>query len=466
MDDESELSVEMTSWIASETAAVSVTAQRRSAGGSRAGFAVDIRRENGAEEALWLRMDLGYGPLSNTPFTLRREAAVYRALQGTAVRVPHLVAVHPTQEAFLMQRIEGRNWFSEIKDPRRAVAIASDFMGQIAALHRIDPRTLDLPGFDPQKPMSAYIEDEITTWERVHLDGGAERDPIIVMAAAWLRRHVPDDAETSVVFVQGDTGPGNFMYRDDHVAVVLDWENAHFGDFHDDLAWIYVRDLQERFTYLPARLAEYERASGHRVDLHRLRYFIVLAQMRCAVGTLNAVSVQDARGEMANHLIYSSLHLRMLAEALAGANEIPVADTPPLMDECPATAWTWLYEVALQELRDVVVPGLANDAFANRRAKGVARMLKVLQENDRLGRALEEAELADLRSLLDSGLEDTRVGRAMLCQAISTGALDEGEGIRYGLRYANRRTALLRTAMGDLADRHYSPVQVERQGPS
>jgi hypothetical protein len=47
---------------------------------------------------------------------------------------------------------------------------------------------------------------------------------------------------------------------------------------------------------------------------------------------------------------------------------------------------------------------------------------------------------------------------------VSTGSLDELEGIRYGLRYVNRRTELLRTAMGDLANRHYSPVCVGREG--
>jgi aminoglycoside phosphotransferase (APT) family kinase protein len=410
-------------------------------------------------------MDLGYGPLSNTPFTLRREAAVYGALQGMGVRIPTLVAVHPTQEAFLMRRIEGRNWFSEIKDPERAVAIASDFMAQVAGIHKIDPSTLHLSEFDPRKPVSAYVEDEIDLWERVHLDGDSDREPLVLMAAAWLRRHMPDDTGTSVVLVQGDTGPGNFMYQDDHVAVVLDWENAHFGDFHDDLAWIYVRDLQERFTHLPDRLADYERQSGHRVDLHRLRYFIVLAQMRCAVGTLNALAVQDARGEMANHLIYSALHLRMLAEALAAANGIDLPDPEPLAAESPTTAWTWLYEVALQELREVVVPALAGNAFANRRAKGVARMVKVLEENDRLGGTLEKAELADLQTVLGAAVHDVRQGRSKLCQAVSTGSLDELQGIRYGLRSVNRRTALLRTAMGDLANRHYSPVSVGREGP-
>ncbi len=47
-----------------------------------------------------------------------------------------------------MRRVEGRNWFAEIKDPERAVAIASDFMAQIAAIHKIDPSTFHLPGFD------------------------------------------------------------------------------------------------------------------------------------------------------------------------------------------------------------------------------------------------------------------------------------------------------------------------------
>jgi aminoglycoside phosphotransferase (APT) family kinase protein len=466
MNDDGELSPEMRSWIAAETGAVRVVAERRSAGGSRAGYAVDIERADGVTDALWLRMDLGYGPLSNTPYTLRREAAVYRAVQGKAVRVPTLVAVHPTQEAFLMRRIEGRNWFSEIKDPQRAVAIASDFMAQVAAIHKIDPSTLHLSEFDPDKPVSAYVADEIDIWERVHLDGGADPEPLVLMAAAWLRRHMPGDTGTSVVLVQGDTGPGNFMYQDDHVAVVLDWENAHFGDFHDDLAWIYVRDLQERFTYLPDRLADYERHSGRRIDLHRLRYFIVLAQMRCAVGTLNALAVQDARGEMANHLIYSALHLRMLAEALAAANGIDVPDPEPLAEECPATAWTWLYEVALQELREVVVPGLAGNAFANRRAKGVARMVKVLEEHDRLGGALEKAELADLQTVLGAGVRAVSEGRSKLCQAVSTGSLDELQGIRYGLRSVHRRTELLKTAMGDLANRHYSPVSIGREGPN
>ena len=81
-----------------------------------------------------------------------------------------------------------------------------------------------------------------------------------------------------------------------------------------------------------------------------------------------------------------------------------------------------------------------------------------------MGDALEKAELADLRTVLGVGVQDVREGRSKLCQAVSTGSLNELEGIRYGLRYVNRRTSLLRSAMGDLANRHYSPVSVGREG--
>ena len=87
------------------------------------------------------------------------------------------------------------------------------------------------------------------------------------------------------MLVQGDTGPGNFMYRDDEVAAITDWELAHLGDLHDDLGWICVRDAQERFTDLADRFRDYERFAGRRIDPDRLRYFRVLAQARCAIGT-------------------------------------------------------------------------------------------------------------------------------------------------------------------------------------
>ena len=450
----SELDPTILDWIRSATGATDIEVERRSAGASRAGYTVDARTADGTVRELWLRMDLGAGPQSGGFYSLRREAAVYRALQGRGVRIAGIVAVHPTEEAFLMERLYGRNWFSEISDADQAERLATDFMGQLAALHRIDVTDLDLPELGEPTTVSDHVRDEIAEWESQYRAQG-DPDPLIELAFAWLRDHLPPDGDWPVVLVQGDTGPGNFMYEGDEVVAVTDWELAHFGDLHDDFGWIYVRDLQERFTHLPDRIADYERFSGRRVDPDRLRYFRVLAQTRCAIGTRTGLLAHDARGEMANHLIYNGLHMRLLADALAEA----AGDDEPVtgVDDAGDGERTWAYDVALDDLRDQVVPALS-DGFASRRAKGLARLLKYLREADRLAPLLDFTESADLAEILARPIDDLAAARSELCEAIAARTVDEAAALRYCRRREARRTQVLRTAMGALADRTYAPI--------
>ena len=246
-----------------------ITVERRVGGASRLGYAIDAALADGSVRELWLRMDSGHGPQSHTVYTLRREAAVYQALAATDVKVAPIVAVHPTEECFLMERVTGRTWFAEVTDPEQQVAIATAFMEQVAALHRLDVARLSLPELGPLKSVAEHVEEELSIWEAQYLDQSSTHDPLLSLALRWLRRHLPTDGDWPVVLVQGDTGPGNFMYDGNDVVVVTDWEMAHWGDLHDDLAWIYVRDLQERFTHLPDRIRDYERFSGFRVSTCR-----------------------------------------------------------------------------------------------------------------------------------------------------------------------------------------------------
>lgn len=452
------LDADLAAWVRAVTGAVEVRAERRSGGASRVGYAVDAVLADGTVRELWLRADTGVGPQSGGTYTLRREAAVYRALGPTAVRVAGLVAVHPTAEVFLLERVGGRTWFAEVTDPARADRLAAAFMAQLGALHRLDPRGLALAELGPVRGVGEHVVDEIDVWEAQYR-AQPEPDPLLGLALAWLRRHLPPDGDWPVVLVQGDTGPGNFLYDGDEVVVVTDWEMAHWGDLHDDLAWICVRDLQERFTHLPDRWRDYERASGHRVDLDRLRYFRVLAQTRCAIGTRNGLLARDSRGEMANHLIYNALHMRLLAEALAEASgtmttAVAMADPGP-----PAEGW--LFDVVLDDLRDHVVPEL--DGFAQRRAKGVVRLVKAAQAEARWKQVVARYEADELAPLLGRGVEPTAsavvAARTDLAAAIDAGRHDEAATVVYCLRHEQRVTQVLAPALGALAGRHYSPIE-------
>ena len=99
----------LTAWLTEATGATRGRHRARASAARRApGHAVDARPCRRHDAELWLRTDPGFGPQSATLYCLRREAAVYRALGPTPMRVAALVAVHPDQPAFLMQRVDGR----------------------------------------------------------------------------------------------------------------------------------------------------------------------------------------------------------------------------------------------------------------------------------------------------------------------------------------------------------------------
>jgi aminoglycoside phosphotransferase (APT) family kinase protein len=458
-DDNEELGPELVTWLADVTGAEALVTTRQTGGASRAGYAVDARLPDGSTRELWLRTDPGFGPQSATRYSLRREAAVYRALGPTPVRVAELVAVHPDLPAFLMQRVRGASRFAQITDAATQVSIAQQFVEQLATLHRLDPSALDLPELGPTGTLADHVLDEIAEWEAQYAAAGGGV-PVISLACSWLRANLPDDDGCAVVLVQGDTGPGNFMFDGDRLVAVTDWELAHWGDLHDDLAWVLVRDTLERVPDLEARFAEYEVAAEIRIDAARLRYFRVLAQCRCTIGTLAGLRSRDARGEIAWQLIFNTLHTRLLAEALAEAEG--VALEPPLDVEAAEGERSWAYDVALDDLRDVVLPALTDD-FAATRTKGVARLLKYLREADRLGSGFEAAERTELDALLGRPVGDLDTGRRALCDAIEQGAPRVQAVLAYCLRQSARDTAVLRPAMGSLADRHFTPVRQMRE---
>jgi aminoglycoside phosphotransferase (APT) family kinase protein len=446
---------ELFDWVRVTTGAVDLEVERRTGGASREGYAVDARGADGTVRALWLRADSGAGPQSGTRYSLRREAAVYRALGGTSLRVAGLVAVHPDREAFLLERIEGDGRFAAIADPAQQEAVATAFMEQIATLHALDAGALDLPELGPLGSIADHVHAELHEWETQYREHD-EPDPLLALALAWLHARLPADGDWPLVLVQGDTGPGNFMYRDHEVAAITDWELAHFGDLHDDLGWICVRDAQERFPDLAARFRDYERFAGRRIDPGRLRYFRVLAQARCAIGTRRGLLAHDHRAEMAAHLIFHTLHQRLLAEALADAEGLTLAPTEPLEPVDVDAAWA--YDVALDDLSTHIVPALG-ESFAARRAKGLARLVKYLRELARLGPSADRAERRALGELLGHDVVDVRAGRGELCAAIDAGGVDLRAVLAFCVARAHWTTEIVRPAMGALADRHYSPIE-------
>jgi aminoglycoside phosphotransferase (APT) family kinase protein len=452
---------DLVAWIAT-TAAGRVTATERVPGGaSREAWFVDVEGPDGSTQSLFLRYSRAERP-DDTPFhSLWVEAEVFTALQGTDVTVPRTLGVHPTHEAMLAERVPGGTWFYRIVDPDEQVRTAQDFMRNLAALHRLDATQLELPSLGPVKGAREHALDEIANMRRRATRRDGSVDPLVGLSLDWLERNVPE-WNGPAVLVQGDTGPGNFMYEGGRVTAVVDWELAHFGDPMDDIAWLSLRTVQDTFTHFPDRLREYEALSGIEIDDDRVLYYRLFAETRLTTSRPAEQPLGAAREgqpvarDLGNGLIYGILHRRLTVEALAAVMGIELEPVDLSVDPEPMP-WHGLYDDVLQNLQ-LIVPRIA-DPLASQWTKGLARVVKYLKELDASGRAFADDELDDLGALLGSRPASRATGLAALSAAAAAGAIAQDDAVRFMWRDVQRDDHLMRAASGALRERTWPQLR-------
>jgi aminoglycoside phosphotransferase len=456
-----DLDPDITTWIASVTS-MDVVAARQIPAGGRMGWFVDVDDGDHVHE-LFLQIGRGLESGQSSFQGFEVEAEVYRALRPHALPVPKVWGVDAERDVLLVDRIPGSVWFQAPNDPAEQVSVAQDFIGHLATWHRLGAAHLDLPSLGPVQSWRAHqtaqldgIEAMLNTTAR-----GRPIDPLVTEAMRWLRANIPH-AEGPVVLVQGDTGPGNFLYQDGKVTGIIDWELAHLGDPMDDIAWLSWRTTQHSFTHFPDRLREYETLSGIEVDPARVRYYRLNAFGRLGplfgvadmgLGTPLGLDTDEPqavnRAADGSALILSTLHRRMRLEATADA--MGFARAPRAVEEAPEPAHAPMYDHVLEQLRDMV-PRIEDRTAANG-AKAIARQLKYLRELDRNGELFDAQELDDLGRLLGERPVSAMEGRRALVDAVHGEAISFEAYLDYHWRRLRRDDHLMRHASGALYER-------------
>jgi len=375
----------------------------------------------------FLRTD-AHEPDARETYTLRREADAYRIAAATGIPTPRVIAVHPDLEAVLLEHVDGGAAFASL-DTDSQTSVISDFAGILARMHGFDPTTVDCGLLGPATDVAHLTRAELDTWQR-RLEGIPEPDPFLVGCFMWLRDNMPETGHVRPTFVQGDTGPGNFLHDGHRVTAVLDFELAHLGDPMTDIAWVGTRNAQEPVPDFDAFVRAYETSSGTSIDPHRVRYHMLFAEVRIAVLSAERMAFDDdTLAEHGNGIIYGALHRRLAVEALAAAMGVtlPIVETRELVD----TGRTRYFEGLLAQLQAIVLPAV-DDALARRRVKSLARSTKYLRDVDR---SLAWPDLGPAPS-----------------------AHDIHELILWAAERSARETAVCASAMGALASRHLPPV--------
>ncbi len=288
---------------------------RMTGGASKEQFAFDLSHDAMPEKQRYvLRMD----PLEGIVETCRlREAELLQALQGL-VPVPPVTACDPEGEylglpGVITQFVGGVTKPTDMAGQsvsgigssygRYAELIAPQFLEILATLHsHQDWDMRQLPNFVmPSANTTEAAMYQVNAWAKVWAMDQVEPLPMITLTENWLRENAP--VTEAPCLVHCDYRLGNFMFEEPSgkITTILDWELAHFGDFHEDLAWVLQKlfgSWNEQGEFLVCGLMKrddfirnYQELSGRQINPDSLRYFEVLNAWKCAIMDLSSAVI-------------------------------------------------------------------------------------------------------------------------------------------------------------------------------
>lgn len=157
---------------------------------------------------------------------------------------------------------------------------------ELARIHRIKPPhpALDFLGAPPADSARAHVETL-----RSILDELKANRPALEWGLRWCELHLPRARE--ITLVHSDFRTGNYLVDEKGLTAILDWEFAHWGDPHFDIAWFCAKCWRFGRNDLHAGgigpredfYLGYELESGRSIDREAVAAYEALAHARWAV---------------------------------------------------------------------------------------------------------------------------------------------------------------------------------------
>lgn len=280
--------------------------RRLTGGASRQTWSFDAVDDSGGRHELLLRRDFAGGASQNPDVLAGRADALDRAgeyalietLHGRGLPVPRpllLPRAEQLQGSFIMERVAGESRphviVREHGDSVGADSLAAQLGATLAAIHAL--------GADDLPPLPQHGAGERLELVRALLDRGPAR-PALELALRWCADNAP--AEEELRLLHGDFRTANYIVGPEGLRSIIDWEFAHLGDRHEDLAFLCMRawrfGADEREVSGVGRRSDlyrgYEAAGGKPIDAAAIHYADVLAHLFTgAVFMMRGVQYED-----------------------------------------------------------------------------------------------------------------------------------------------------------------------------
>jgi aminoglycoside phosphotransferase (APT) family kinase protein len=231
-------------------------------------------------------------PFASTKLSAGDDARLLRAAHQQGVCAPEVLAVFDEADGLgpghLTRWVAGETLAPKIlREDKYALArqvLPEHCAKALAYIHRIPlTQTSFLKTMDARGQWRKY---------RTIVDQHAVQMPALEWALSWVEAHLP--APVPLTVVHGDFRLGNLIVNEAGLACVIDWELAVHGDPMQDLAWLCLKTWRFGGTKpvagMGARQAFYDaysQASGHQVDLGRLKFWEAFGHLKWAIMCLS-----------------------------------------------------------------------------------------------------------------------------------------------------------------------------------
>jgi aminoglycoside phosphotransferase (APT) family kinase protein len=245
-------------------------------------------------------------PLPPSAHDVLREARLLKAVEGTAVRVPRVLAACDDESVlgvpfYVMEEVRGTVITDSIPEaldtPEGRAGIGRELIEALAEIHEVDWRACGLEGFG--KP-SGYLERQLRRFNGLWEHNKTREVERVQEVGDWLAAKMPESPQATIV--HGDYRLGNVMVADEpppKVVAIFDWELSTIGDPLADVGYLTVTWIQaddptdtmystlatvtrrEGFQTRDELVALYEERSGR--SMSDLRWYQALALWKAAV---------------------------------------------------------------------------------------------------------------------------------------------------------------------------------------
>lgn len=343
--------------------------------------------------------------MEDRPFGHRDEAALVIAARAGGVKAPEVIGVLDDADGlgtgYVMRRVIAEVAPAKIlADP--PPTLLADLGRELARIHALP--LADIPAAIPRMDTA----EALAALKARFVGYGGDR-PVIALAIRWCEEHLPAPADP--VLVHGDYRMGNVMVDADGLAAVLDWELAHLGDAHEDLAfgcmtvWRFGQLDKPAFGLgsLDDYFAAYERAGGGPVDRERFRFWLIYRTLWWALGCLqmgeawrSGADTTVERVVVGRRTAEQELDLVRLLEAEAPATERARA-LPPSPQAAPVPTGEPTNGEMVRAVRDWIESAIKPQSSGHAKFEAVVAMnaLGIVLRDLDAGVRAEDKALAD-----------------------------------------------------------------------